>query len=171
MRNAAEFIKRGIVLPEYQNKLTPVFKQHDDYEIIKPNRFIYHVSRIRNRFSIAIQGLISSTCETMKYKNAIFANNGNYPNYDWYPFCIDGTGMGEFEDFDYWQIDTHKIPNRWYMDPANDIPKGIGVVTFGNIPPQALSLYEFKPERLIIRNSKHSAYVYVKKHFNSIKIK
>jgi hypothetical protein len=61
--------------------------------------------------------------------------------------------------FDFWQIDTQKINNEWFLDEVgmNDFYEGSRypflVVTFGKIPPQALKRFTFHKEPKIKINN------------------
>jgi hypothetical protein len=136
---------------------------------VKTNRYVYHVSYRCSRESIKKNGLIGGSSEIIKYSNAIFAHNNPIPNYRWFPFCFDEVYNWNFDvkfndsfddfayqveknNFDFWQIDTQKINNKWFLD---DIGMGdfyeasrfpFLVVTFGIIPPQALKRFRFHEE-------------------------
>lgn len=136
---------------------------------VKTSRYLYHVSFAQHRESISKNGLLGRPSELNGFKKAIFAHNSSIPNYKWYPFCFDETFNWNFDvkfdnsfddfayqmnvnQFDFWQIDTHKINNEWFLDEIgmNDFYEGSKypflVVTFGNIPPQALRRFAFHEE-------------------------
>ncbi len=82
---------------------------------IKPQRFVYHVSKRENRKSIDQQGLRTNTDNgILNFQNAVFANNSNCG--DWFPFVIDVFEECNFNDYDIWRIDTNKINNEWFID-------------------------------------------------------
>lgn len=109
---------------------------------VKPNQIVYHISEPRNRESIAQNGLqvrvgdsYSDWTGGQGAKNpipAIFATDKDLESVK---------GVSNFSG-DVWAIDTTKIPNKWFIDKHFE---GWGfhnsnIVTFENIPRQALSL-------------------------------
>jgi hypothetical protein len=144
-------------------------------EIIKPDRYIWHVAEpkiskdhILNRFSIATEGL---KCEYSKYK-AIFANNSLIFLHYFYPFVFefmldmnrdsplnqtDITPSYIVLHSDFWRIDTHAFRAEWHIDPNMKV-EGIVeddrsyltdrnyICTISDIPPHALRLYKVRLE-------------------------
>jgi hypothetical protein len=144
-------------------------------EIIKPDRYIWHVAEHRNdtdhelnRYSIATEGL---KCEYSACK-AVFANNGLIFLQHFYPFVfefmfdmnrdspsnqIDITPSHIVLHSDFWRIDTHAFNAKWRIDPNMKV-EGIVeddsrfptdrnyICTTLDIPPYALRLYKVRIE-------------------------
>ncbi len=98
---------------------------------VKPPKFIYHHSSIKNRESIRKYGLLPKSSINsednnsidLEYPDAVFAKADNTP---WY------------ESYDKWEIDTSKIDNQWYIDPNMDDKSY--VMTFKSISPNVIKL-------------------------------
>lgn len=108
---------------------------------VQVGQFLYHKSPPCYRPLIQNKGLEpnvgdSYSCyvfgdgyeEAEECKPAIFATNSELKK-DWFDSTYDD---------DIWQIDTSKIKNKWFVD--NHYKNLKHVVTFENIPPQALKL-------------------------------
>jgi hypothetical protein len=147
---------------------------------VKPRRFVYHVTSQYCRPSILKEGLTGSDCKVIDYRNAIFAHNDSFPGYHWYPFCHDVTFFWKNDvrfmdpdlDFayhvikeknDFWRIDTWKIKNKWFLDTPGmrdfheEVNVPLMVVTFENIPLEALKLYRLylEPKVIYCKGSAH----------------
>lgn len=130
---------------------------------ITPNRFIYHVTSRETRDSINKLGLLPFSKFLGWKKEAVYANNGCKPDWNWFPFNLDywwempvkdyGEDEFEFEFYDWiskydiWQIDTHAIENEWYTDifEKEYIEPCLHILTFDKVDRKALKL--FKTER------------------------
>ena len=144
-------------------------------EIIKPDRYIWHVAEPKfgmdhelNRFTIATEGLKG---EYSKYK-AVFANNGLVFLQHFYPFLFefmfdmnrdsplnqtDITPSYIVLHSDFWRIDTRAFNAEWHIDPNMKV-EGIVeddrscltdrnyICTISDIPPHALRLYKVRLE-------------------------
>ena len=111
---------------------------------VKPDRYVYHVSPIKNRKSIKKDGLL--------LKSAKESEEWKYETYLYYPpavFAKDkfDTGLGELwhdtdlRSRDVWRIDTLNLPNIWWVDANlyfSDKYPTDAVMTFEPIPPKAL---------------------------------
>ena len=107
---------------------------------VKPNEFIYHASKEKNRESILKNGLVlkSSSDSSMwndvaklSYPPSVFATNSDIYNV-WH--------AGD----DIWQIDTKGLPNKWWYDlnffySGNKRDK-MYIMTFESIPADHLKL-------------------------------
>ena len=141
---------------------------------VYPNRYVYHVSYPCSRDSILEKGIITNAKEMYGNRKAIFAHNASLPDYSWYPFCFDEYFFWEhsakFDSIEYkflyfmikygyefWRIDTWKIKNYWYLDNVGmqDFYEGSNypfmIVTFEDIPPQALKRFIFYGEPSVYR--------------------
>ena len=109
-------------------------------EII-PNNYVYHKTRKRNRLSILESGLKTSIGCSYKHisKNideiipAIFVNNTDKYNDGW---CRE-------YDFDIFKINTKIIDNIWFIDKNMKGGKSKYLVTFKDIPSNAIELIHF----------------------------
>jgi hypothetical protein len=84
-------------------------------QAIRPNRYVWHLSRRYHRNCIAANGLLG--CHG-KF-GLVFANNQGVSLFDMWPLPIDGWD-NEFSlyDYDFWRIDTLKAGVNWYVDPC-----------------------------------------------------
>ena len=103
---------------------------------LKINKFVYHSSNPNFRESIFKDGLITKGKsptwmeDTPITGKVIFATNSDNKK-DWF----DST----FDD-DIYKIDTSKINNKWYKDPNFDWGDFKHIITFENIPVNAIEL-------------------------------
>lgn len=83
-------------------------------QAIRPNRYVWHLSKKFHRNSIAVNGLLRSAGKF----GCVFANNQEVSLLDMWPLPIDGW-ESEFSlyDYDFWRIDTVKAEVKWYVDP------------------------------------------------------
>ena len=163
---------------------------------IKTQRFLYHFTRNYSRSEINQKGLIGSSSKVIGYNNAVFAHNDSLPDSSWYPFCFDECwnwgpyyeNIDNFEvycqimDYDFWRIDTWKIKNTWFIDnvaasnfntgkdPRN-IDLKLYVVTFEDIPRNALKLFKFQEPFTRYLREANSAHVNVFSAFREYKFK
>ena len=118
-------------------------------KVIKPQRYVWHLTPKHNRKSILRYGLKANLSE----HNSVFANNQSKNIDFFYPFCIDLYNERFSDEFyleyDYWRIDTFKIKASWFIDPnmENGPKEYMGssknfIVTESSIPKEALSLYK-----------------------------
>ena len=140
---------------------------------ITPLRYVYHVSYASSRRQIEEKGLQGSH-NWMYDANCVFAHNAGYPDWKWYPFCFDEPFYWEktvdFDSreldflyfmlkygYDFWQIDTRKIDNEWFIDQAgmDDFYEGISypflIMTIGSIPGEALRRFNFHETPRVMR--------------------
>ena len=148
---------------------------------IKPRRYVWHISGA-NPLLISRKGLLTSSNRRLGYETAVFANNDEVddfgPSLDWFPLIMayyDWDMSVGFVDNDlqraywmqhygFWRIDTTIYKGDWFVDTIaqNDFcNSGWGVedynlyiVTFDNIPPEALTHYKYHiDERIIYTDS------------------
>lgn len=131
---------------------------------VVPPRFVYHLDYTGGR---------SSTSEYVDYirmniaKEGLFGrdmgNGGVWANvyqsnaFNWFPVCLDvwdllGRESWEYvylvEKYDVWRIDTHRIKNKWYIDPnmlegeVKDLSKVL--YTPDTVPGRALQLFHMQ---------------------------
>ena len=146
---------------------------------IKPRRYVWHVSRA-NPLLISRKGLLTNSHRHFGYENAVFAHNDNAcetgPNWNWYPLLLDcwdwcfdksvgfvdsdleyGYRM-ESNGYHFWRIDTTIYKGDWFIDTIahNDFSgyactdHDFYIVTFNNIPPEALTHYKYHVDERII---------------------
>lgn len=109
-----------------------------------PPRYLYHFSYAKNRDKIMAVGLKA-------FGNACVGVYVNVPSqynpmnaYGFYPSICGDTFLAR-EDFDYWQIDTYKLPRfTWFLDPHSPSHHSSWFLTPNNIPPFALRLYKIR---------------------------
>lgn len=135
-----------------------------------PLRYVYHVAHNSSREYIRKNGLTGCSSEGIGYENAIFAHNTSVPSYHWYPFCfdllyeydlsnieikdpeLDFAWIANLTGYEFWRIDTRKIPNKWYIDHIGMedfhriCSRPVFIVTFEDIPAEALTLYQMHCE-------------------------
>lgn len=125
---------------------------------IKPERFVWHVTKIKNRQSILDNGLLA-------FGKLVFANNQSYKIDKFWPVMdsdfhgytgtcglYNGSQLYPVCDyFDFWRIDTHIDHAKWYLDPnakadyyyfGGDFARDY-ICTPECILPEALSLFNF----------------------------
>ena len=110
-------------------------------EEIESKKYVYHVTRNKNRESIKLNGLIpkvgnSYAQQAKKYLEertdaipAIFVNNSNeyYGNKIW--------------DWDVWRINTSVLDNKWIIDDHMRVSdKRNYLLTYEGIPRHAIEL-------------------------------
>lgn len=154
-----DIIKRKTLLEEYlelgyQSDCDSVNKFDDIYPIcpiVRPNRFMWHLSRASCRESIRNSGLLPG-CEQ---KNGIWAHNNIIPIAWFYPMAWDGVFFGyDYRSYDYWRIDNAKAKVEWRIDPyMNSLQskytaeewnsKSRYLCTMDSVPPEALKLFKF----------------------------
>lgn len=157
---------------------------------LRTRRFVYHVSHERHRASIDNEGL--NTYKSCAPKPAVYAHNEPYPHLGWYPFCFDELyNWGYFGDdffelnnrylgYDYWQIDTRKLKNEWYIDDiANEEFQDVTyrdynprryILTFDPIPRGAIKLFRFQRDKEIIVRRENVIHVHYKPAFREYKL-
>lgn len=103
---------------------------------VKPSHFVYHTSDIKHRESIQEKGLLPH--ENINYKHSVSLNH---------PAMIFATldkPMWHYKstDMDIWEIDTTKIPNKWWQDPnmINNYDGDKCIMTFEPIQPSSIKL-------------------------------
>ena len=139
--------------------------EKQSYKKITPLRYVYHVSSAVCREGIEKNGLLSAY-SNMNKAYCVFAHNAGYPSMRWYPFCFDESfywesaanfDSREYEfmyfmmkyGYDFWQIDTRKMDNEWFIDRfgMEDFYNGISypflIVTFDSIPRKAIRRFNF----------------------------
>ncbi len=164
MRNKREEMNEtSIKLNVYEKCKSDFIRKYFQEKIVTPNRYIWHVSPIRNRESIAENGIHKSNMD-----GAVFANNFHPQNRNivlMWPFPIDSYDHPSMSDlefyslYDFWRIDTFAYSAEWRIDPnlksdldaynlrsVNDY-----VCSLSNVPKKALRLYKYQ-------NSNYSIY-------------
>ncbi|TXB66152.1 hypothetical protein FRY74_06155 [Vicingus serpentipes] len=143
------------------------------YHII-PNRFVYHITSKENRENILNKGILSNSNKNIGYNNAVFAHNCELINTNWYPFILDqyewdfDEEIGWYRDspknilkraikkyYDIWRIDTKYLNRTWFIDDVGEKEFGgsfiknrkLYIVTFGDIPKEAIRLCEIRNEK------------------------
>ena len=118
---------------------------------IHPARYVWHVTPKKNRESIARDGIICG----MRREGGLWANNHNIVS-QFYPWAIDGPFGGEpnYENYDFWRIDTLKARVEWKMDPYMHVwasehkaaweERKRFICTLKNISRSAISLFAFE---------------------------
>ena len=123
-------------------------------EIIKPLRYVWHVSRIENRESILEYGIMKRNAN-----RAVCVNNMKLDDFtikrfwplpiDIWDYCFSWqTEMPFLSFYDFWRIDTNKVECVWKIDPFMRTDyKHYDLRTFWdyactktNIPPTAIEL-------------------------------
>lgn len=101
-----------------------------EWKKYRPDRYLYHLSEggilekkeedlFFKRLNIAFTGLWGKE----KGTGGVWANNQIDKSNHLWPICYDSWGLSEKEcmdlyyQYDVWRIDTHAIPNKWYLDP------------------------------------------------------
>lgn len=110
---------------------------------ILPQRYLYHITGKKNRFSIEENGLSVNTAngKSLKYKNAVFAHNSSHLTLDWFPLCMDFYEWSYWDNFDFktsfpkdeeaiknafdsyydiWRIDTTLFKGNWFVDGVGE---------------------------------------------------
>lgn len=133
-------------------------------EIIKPNRFVWHVTSRHYRDEISRIGLLSNR------EDVVYANNQSHSPGVFWPFPIDlyhwhwGISYEEhMSAYDFWRIDTHVFKAEWRVDPhllmEYDVYGGISpyhyICTKSNIPLRAIQLFQFNPEEKFIYTNRN----------------
>ena len=156
MRNKREEMNEmPFKLTAYEKYKSDFIKKYIQEKIVTTNRYIWHVSPIRNRESIAEKGILKS-----KKDGAVFANNFHPKNRDillMWPFPIDSYDHPSMSDlefyslYDFWRIDTHAYDAEWRIDP--NLKSDLGafdlrsvndyVCSLSNVPKKALRLYKY----------------------------
>jgi hypothetical protein len=105
---------------------------------VKPNKYVYHCSDFKNRNSILEHGLKLTDHSDSNYKHESSLV---------YPPSIFATNDGKdsiwgFGNDDIWEIDTEKLPNKWWYDLNlyNNGHETISIMTFEPIPPKFIKL-------------------------------
>ena len=118
---------------------------------INPLRFVYYVADVELREEIKRKGIkIKKDHFKSKKPERIYVyNEKRQPDYSWYPFFF-------FDFYDYWQIDTSKIENKWFKDDwaignlidfkSND-PNHNYIFTDSDVTASALKLFRFQQEK------------------------
>ena len=130
---------------------------------IKTKRYLFHVSHPSSRMGIERKGLLISKNKTGTVPEGVYAHNIiTRPDYHWYPFVLfDEYEFGPIENnplkyYDFWRIDTYKIPNKWFVDQAlhsdlqhlnEDFYKNIYVYTNERVPAEALTLFRLQNDQ------------------------
>jgi len=128
-------------------------------QVIIPMRYVWHVSRKKNRSSIQTKGIIKRNVDY-----GVFANHFK-PNYEtinlMWPLPIDefdcsGIDLNTFYLlYDFWRIDTRAYEAEWRTDPflRNDLkayhlrsPNDY-LCSLTNIPARAIHLYRYRGEK------------------------
>jgi hypothetical protein len=108
---------------------------------VKPNKILYHFSPTEKRQSILDKGLIPMKSEDserwadekdLAYPPAVFCFNDDVTNQGWH----------YVSKIDVWEIDTTKIPNKWWEDINNRYGRTDLIMTFEPIPPQFIKLHK-----------------------------
>jgi hypothetical protein len=142
-----KILKEEIYLIESKENYSPAGKE------ITPNKIVIHKSTPKNRDRILEQGLKVRAGECYKtYAGygekcipAIFATN-SVNKRAWFDSSYDD---------DIWEIDTTMIPDvKWYKDNHYE-PTKKHIVTFENIPSEALTLKYEGTESGLMRESKN----------------
>jgi len=127
---------------------------------IVPERYVWHVSKPKNRKAILEFGL---KLDASKH-NCIFANNQSFNVIFMYPFCLEAEN-GRYRPnnllkYDFWRIDTHIFEADWYIDPnMKDGPiecmgdEKYFVATETSIPFKALELFKVGQEFIDIKKN------------------
>jgi hypothetical protein len=134
---------------------------------INPLRFVYYVADVELREEIKRKGIkIKKDHFKSKKPERIYVyNEKRQPDYSWYPFFFFDFYDYEFANdikydpvrlYDYWQIDTSKIENKWFKDDwaignlidfkSND-PNHNYIFTDSDIPASAIKLFRFQQEK------------------------
>jgi hypothetical protein len=149
---------------------------------IKPRRYVWHVS-LANPLLISRKGLLTSSDRRLGYENAVFAHNAKVGDdgpgsQSWFPLMMDwwhwdkSVGFVDcdleeaywLQSYDFWRIDTTIYKGDWFVDTIaqNDFcgivwaanHRNLFIVTFDNIPPEALTHYKYHiDERIIYTDS------------------
>jgi hypothetical protein len=131
--------------------------------VIKPDRFIWHLTIPENRGSIKRNGILKG-----HHNYAVFANNiipAEESMMLFWPLPIDlydhwKISLVEFYAlYDFWRIDTHAFEAEWRIDPvlAKDLKAYFlespshYICTRSNIPPDALKLYRYGDQQTSIK--------------------
>ena len=129
-------------------------------ERIVPERYVWHVSKPKNRKAILEFGLKP---DASKHKS-ICANNQSFNVIFMYPFCLE-VENGRYRPnnllkYDFWRIDTHSFQADWYIDSnmKNSPKKYEGnekdfVVTETPIPCKAIELFKVGQEFIDIKKN------------------
>lgn len=119
------------ILEKYVNML-----ENKNFVLILPKKYVYHISNPIHRKQIEKLGLIpkekSDTwlSDTPINKPCIFATNDNNKN-SWFDSGYDD---------DVYRIDTTLIKNKWFKDPNFEWGDYPHIITFENIPKNAIKL-------------------------------
>jgi hypothetical protein len=131
--------------------------------VIKPARFVWHVTIPENRGSIKRNGILKG-----HHNYAVFANNiipAEESMMLFWPLPIDhydhwNLSLAEFYAlYDFWRIDTHTFDAEWRIDPslAKDLSayqlesKRHYICTRSNIPSDALRLFRYEGQQTSIK--------------------
>ena len=129
---------------------------------IVPERYVWHVSKPKNRKAILEFGLKP---DASKHKS-ICANNQSFNVIFMYPFCLEAE-KGRYRPnnllkYDFWRIDTHSFQADWYIDSnMKNSPKKYEcnekdfVATETPIPCEAIELFEVGQEFIDIKKYTH----------------
>jgi hypothetical protein len=129
-------------------------------ERIVPERYVWHVSRPKNRKAILEFGLKPDVSK----HNCIFANNQSFNVIFMYPFCLEAKN-GRYRPnnllkYDFWRIDTQIFEANWYIDPnMKDGPieymgdEKYFVATETPIPCEATELFKVGQEFIDIKKN------------------
>jgi hypothetical protein len=127
---------------------------------IVPERYVWHVSKPKNRKAILEFGLKP---DASKHKS-ICANNQSFNVIFMYPFCLEAE-KGRYRPnnllkYDFWRIDTHSFQADWYIDSnMKNSPKKYEcnekdfVATETPIPCKAIELFKVGQEFIDIKKN------------------
>ena len=131
----------------------------------KINRYVFHVTNSCNRESILKNGLLQSGGNHFNISNAVYAHNGIFPEYCWYPFLLDWNYC-ILDGFDYWRIDTRELGAEWFLDNVMyrdsvmaPFYNSLYVYTKNYIPAECLTLFTFQESREYCTQSNGVAHV------------
>lgn len=136
-------------------------KPNSEYEIVKPTRYLYHLTYNMNtedeccvkRYSFIKYGIRGIEFNI----RGVWANVDFIPIREMWPIPIDrydwDNAKKGFLEYDIWRIDTHKCNNIWYQDPvmtANeakcyDCDYKNYLFTENTVPSSALKLLRLEP--------------------------
>ena len=153
-------LKEWLDLEKFRKRLTSDPELDDIFHLlppIKPDRYMWHLTRESCRDSISKFGLERRLCgdKPLCGDNGIWAHNNIIHINQFYPMTWDGIySNANYRDFDFWRIDTKLCNSNWKMDPymtplklnykTNEWRYAIKyLVTKDSIPPEALKLYQF----------------------------
>lgn len=149
------------------NNLTSnLYKPNSKYEIVKPTRYLYHLTynmNIDDECCVKRYSFIKYGIQGIEFnRRGVWANADFMPiqkmwpipidGFDWYDY-YNGDYKKGFLEYDIWRIDTRKCKNIWYQDPVMtpNEAKCYGcdyrnyLFTENTVPSSALKLFRLEP--------------------------